>query len=76
MSARSLAGGNPDRDRKQNIVEVRRRMNVWRVDTREQSLTRESVPSAWNRLGGRGLVARVLLDAVPATCVERPSVKS
>ena len=43
-------------------------MNVWRVDTREQSLTRESVPSAWDRLGGRGLVARVLLDEVPATC--------
>ncbi len=43
-------------------------MQVWRVNTQEQSLKREAVPEAWAHLGGRGLLARVLLDEVPATC--------
>ena len=43
-------------------------MQVWRVDTREQSLKCEPVPSSWERLGGRPLVARFLLDEVPAAC--------
>jgi aldehyde:ferredoxin oxidoreductase len=43
-------------------------MKIWRVNTREQSLKREPVPSTWERLGGRGLLARILLDEVPATC--------
>ena len=43
-------------------------MQIWRVNTREQSLKREAVPEAWAHLGGRGLLARVLLDEVPATC--------
>jgi aldehyde:ferredoxin oxidoreductase len=42
--------------------------DVWRVNLREQSLKREAVPEAWNRLGGRGLSARILLDEVPPTC--------
>ncbi|MBP1777140.1 MAG: Aldehyde ferredoxin oxidoreductase, N-terminal domain, partial [candidate division NC10 bacterium] len=42
-------------------------MDVWRVNLREQSLKREAVPEGWNRLGGRGLSARILLDEVPAT---------
>src|SRR5512136_128977 len=41
---------------------------VWRVNVRTQTLALESVPSAWERLGGRGLLARILLDEVPATC--------
>ena len=43
-------------------------MEVWRVNLGEQSLAREPVPSSWERLGGRGLVARILLDEVPPTC--------
>jgi aldehyde:ferredoxin oxidoreductase len=31
-------------------------------------LTREPVPEAWSRLGGRGLLDRILLDEVDATC--------
>lgn len=42
--------------------------SVWRVDVRNQTLSREPVPDSWRRLGGRGLVARILLDEVPATC--------
>src|SRR5574337_172137 len=43
-------------------------MQVWRVNLRERSLKREPAPEAWSRLGGRGLLARILLDEVPATC--------
>ena len=42
-------------------------MQIWRVNTREQSLKREAVPEVWAHLGGRGLLARVLLDEVPVT---------
>ena len=41
---------------------------VWRVNVRDQSLNREPVPDAWRRLGGRGLLARILLDEVDAKC--------
>jgi len=41
---------------------------VWRIKTRTQSLQREPVPDSWLRLGGRGLLARILLDEVDATC--------
>lgn len=41
---------------------------IWRVNTRTQELTREPVPDAWQRLGGRGLIARILLDEIDATC--------
>ncbi len=37
-------------------------MQVWRINTRTQEWTREPVPSTWEKLGGRGLVARILLD--------------
>jgi aldehyde:ferredoxin oxidoreductase len=43
-------------------------MEVWRIDVRRQVLSREPVPQSWERLGGRGLVARILVDEVPATC--------
>ncbi len=43
-------------------------MEVWRIDVRKQTLQMEPVPQSWERLGGRGLVARILLDEVPATC--------
>lgn len=43
-------------------------MEVWRIDVRKQTLLTGPVPQNWERLGGRGLVARILLDEVPATC--------
>src|SRR5215212_3523500 len=41
---------------------------VWRVNVREQSLKQEPTPDSWKRLGGRGLLARILLDEVNAKC--------
>jgi aldehyde:ferredoxin oxidoreductase len=41
---------------------------VWRVNVRTRSLLREPIPESWLRLGGRGLLARILLDEVDATC--------
>src|SRR5512138_3534253 len=41
---------------------------VWRVNVREQTLKHEPVPETWRRLGGRGLLARILLDEVDARC--------
>jgi aldehyde:ferredoxin oxidoreductase len=41
---------------------------VWRINTRTQSLLREPVPDSWSRLGGRGLLARILVEEVDATC--------
>jgi aldehyde:ferredoxin oxidoreductase len=43
-------------------------LQVWRVNLRTQTLNWEPVPSSWEHLGGRGLVARFLLDEVPAAC--------
>ncbi len=41
---------------------------VWRVNVREQTLKREPVSETWQRLGGRGLIARILVDEVDAKC--------
>jgi aldehyde:ferredoxin oxidoreductase len=41
---------------------------VWRVNSRTKLVTKEGVPPSWEKLGGRGLVARILLDEVPPTC--------
>ena len=41
---------------------------VWRVNVRDQSFRREPIPSSWERLGGRGLLARILMDEVPGDC--------
>ncbi len=43
-------------------------LRVWRVNVRTQTLAREPAPSAWERLGGRGLLARILLDEMDAAC--------
>lgn len=43
-------------------------LQVWRVNLRTRTLNWEPVPDSWEHLGGRGLVARFLLDEVPATC--------
>ena len=42
--------------------------SVWRVNMRTKTFQREAVPAAWERLGGRGLLARILLDEVNPTC--------
>ena len=44
------------------------KLNVWRINVRTQTLNLEPVPHTWTRLGGRGLLARILLDEVNATC--------
>jgi aldehyde:ferredoxin oxidoreductase len=43
-------------------------MQIWRVNVNTQTLNLEPVPSSWERLGGRGLIARILLDEVPPNC--------
>ena len=43
-------------------------MNIWRINTRTQTLTIQPTPESWQHLGGRGLLARILVDEVPATC--------
>ncbi len=41
---------------------------IWRVNVATRTVTREPVPAAWSRLGGRALTARILLDEVDPTC--------
>lgn len=41
---------------------------IWRINTRTQELKREPVPETWQRLGGRGLIARIMVDEVDAKC--------
>ncbi|HSL43605.1 MAG TPA: aldehyde ferredoxin oxidoreductase C-terminal domain-containing protein [Anaerolineales bacterium] len=41
---------------------------VWRVNVRLQTLHYKPIPDSWKRLGGRGLLARILLDEVDAKC--------
>lgn len=43
-------------------------MLVWRVNVRTKALVKESVPQSWDRLGGRGLLARIMVDEVQGTC--------
>jgi aldehyde:ferredoxin oxidoreductase len=41
---------------------------VWRIDVGKQEVTTEAVPEGWERLGGRALIPRILLDEVPPQC--------
>lgn len=43
-------------------------LKVWRVNLKDKSIQHEDVPQSWEHLGGRGLLARILLDEVPPTC--------
>ena len=43
-------------------------MKVWRINVQEQSLAKEPVPESWEGLGGRGLIARILVDEVDPKC--------
>ncbi len=42
--------------------------SIWRVNMHSKTLQREPVPETWQHLGGRGLLARILVDEVPASC--------
>ncbi|RME98301.1 MAG: aldehyde ferredoxin oxidoreductase, partial [Chloroflexi bacterium] len=41
---------------------------IWRVNVNTHTVTTEPVPESWQRLGGRGLIPRILLDEIPPTC--------
>lgn len=41
---------------------------IWRINVREQTLKQGPIPQTWQRLGGRGLLARILVDEVDAKC--------
>ena len=43
-------------------------MKIWRINTKTQNLDISDVPANWKRLGGRGLIARVLVDEVDPMC--------
>ena len=43
-------------------------MNIWRVNLKTNKLIIESTPDHWRHLGGRGLIARVLVDEVNGLC--------
>lgn len=42
--------------------------SICRINMKDKSITREPIPEAWLHLGGRGLIARIMLDEVPADC--------
>ena len=51
-----------------NILENKTSSAIWRIDMGNLTVTREPVPETWEHLGGRGLLARILLDEVNPTC--------
>ncbi|NQS91780.1 MAG: aldehyde ferredoxin oxidoreductase, partial [Chloroflexi bacterium] len=43
-------------------------MKIWRINTKSQSYSIDQIPESWERLGGRGLLAKILLDEVDPEC--------
>ncbi len=43
-------------------------MNTWRINLQTNQVVHEPIPAGWERQGGRGLTARILLDEVPPSC--------
>lgn len=43
-------------------------MNVWRINTRTREFRIDQGPTSWEKLGGRGLIARILVDEVNPKC--------
>ena len=43
-------------------------MHILRVNTRTQDTTVTSVPADWTHLGGRALLAKIMVDEMDATC--------
>jgi aldehyde:ferredoxin oxidoreductase len=44
------------------------KMKVWRINTRTRIVEISEVPANWERLGGRGLIARILNDELNPNC--------
>jgi aldehyde:ferredoxin oxidoreductase len=43
-------------------------LQIWRANVGTQKATTEPVPEIWSKLGGRGLIPRILLDEIPPAC--------
>lgn len=43
-------------------------MDIWRVNSKTRTYTIEEPPKAWEHLGGRGLLSKILLDEVDPGC--------
>ena len=43
-------------------------MKIWRINTKSQTYSIDQIPESWDRLGGRGLLAKILLDEVDPEC--------
>jgi aldehyde:ferredoxin oxidoreductase len=43
-------------------------MKIWRINTQTRQHDIEDIPEAWVHLGGRGLLAKIMLDEVIPTC--------
>lgn len=43
-------------------------MKIWRIDIQNKQYSIEEIPESWIHLGGRGLLAKILLDEVNPTC--------
>ena len=43
-------------------------MKIWRINTKSQTFSIEESPKSWERLGGRGLSAKIMLDEVAPEC--------
>ena len=43
-------------------------MHIWRANVKTQSVIQEPVPEHWQRLGGRGLLAQIMVDELTPTC--------
>lgn len=43
-------------------------MQIWRAHMQDRILIRQEIPESWQHLGGRGLLARILVDEVDPTC--------
>jgi aldehyde:ferredoxin oxidoreductase len=43
-------------------------LKIWRINTRTQTFSIEHKQDSWERLGGRGLLAKILLDEVDPEC--------
>lgn len=41
---------------------------IWRANVSTQTVTTEPVPDHWQKLGGRALIPRILLDEISPTC--------
>jgi aldehyde:ferredoxin oxidoreductase len=44
------------------------KLNIWRINTRKKSVSVEEAPKDWQRMGGRGLLAQIMLDEVEPGC--------